>query len=92
VTFTALVAFVTPFLTQICKGFIRNSLAIQIVSWLIGIAIAFAGYALKIGFLAGLPLWAIAVYGLAAGLIANGVFDTGLITGVLEFLGLKKKA
>jgi len=92
-TFSALVALtamIIPFVVEIFKlipGL--PSLAKQIVSWLIGVLAAYLGWQLKLGFLGDLSWYVALLYGLGAGLIANGVFDTGIVTFILETLGLK---
>ena len=89
----ALVAFVVPFVIEGLKRWFPNasSLVKQIVSWIPGVILALAGYFLNFGFLADVSLWVALLYGLGAGLIANGIFDTGVITSILGFLGIKEK-
>ena len=89
-TFAALVAAI-PFVVQLVKKLIPNasSTAVQIVSWVVGIAVTMFGWVFNLGFLAGLDWYIALLYGLGASLAANGVFDTGLIEWVLSLF--KKK-
>ena len=94
-TFSALIALVSffiPFVVEIFKSFLPNapSFAKQIISWLIGIILGFFGWKLQIGFLSDMSWWLALIYGLGAGLIANGVFDTGLVTTILGMFGIRK--
>jgi len=95
-TFSALVAltaFVIPFIVEIFKWAIPNmaSLVKQIISWLIGVLIAFLGWKFNQGILSEISWWLALLYGLGAGLVANGVFDTGIVTGILGLFGAKKE-
>lgn len=93
-TFLTLVAFI-PVATQLLKKWIaplQTGLAAQLISWLIGLAITMLGWLLHLGFLDGLLWWQALIYGVAASLAANGIFDTGLITSILRLFGLKPGA
>ena len=94
-TFAALVALtamIIPFVVEVFK-LIPNlpSIVKQIISWLVGVIAAFVGWKLNLGFLSELQLWVALIYGLGAGLIANGVFDTGIVTYILGIFGIGKK-
>ena len=82
----AMVAII-PFVTEIIKKGIPNAppLVFQIISWVIGFILALIGWHFKIGFLAGTEWYIALLYGLGAGLIANGIFDTGIINGIFGF-------
>lgn len=74
-------------------GWLRNHLLKkadpQQLSWAVAVALAFVGYALKLGLFAETgPVWT-AIYGLAAGLISNGLADHGLIKFALRLIGAK---
>ena len=90
---TALTALAISFVVEICKRGFPNlpSFIKQIVSWLIGIAVALVGWWLELGFLSGLNWYIVLAYGFGAGLIANGVFDTGIVTWIFGLLGMKEK-
>ena len=85
-------AFLSTWLTGVVNGWIAVAKAIyrQLISWTVPIILAFVfGYLLKLGFLAG-EAWYIAIlYGLAAGLVSNGIFDISFVkTGVKWLEGL----
>ena len=91
-TFFALVAFI-PFVVQFLRTLLfpkATGIAVQIFSWVVGLAITLTGWALNLGFLAGLSIWLAILYGIGASLAANGVYDTGLITAIFKLLGIKK--
>jgi hypothetical protein len=62
----------------------------QIVAWLVSMTLCFAGWFLGAGFLEGISVYMVLVYGLAAGLAANGIFDIILIQSFLKLIGLEK--
>lgn len=66
------------------------NLAIQILSWLTGVALTFIGWGFNLGFLAGLPWYYVLLTGIGAALAANGVADTKIIESILALF--KKKA
>lgn len=63
----------------------------QVIVWLVSIALSFLGNLFNVGFAAEFPWLTTAVYGFAAGLVANGIFDIGTVQGILSFLKLKEK-
>ena len=82
--------------TVFVAGFFNTLLGIgkkiwrQIVSWIVAVILVFAGSIFNIGFIADFPWLTTLVYGLAAGLVANGMFDINIVKAILEFLNLKK--
>jgi len=85
-SFAALCA-VIPFLVEIIKSAVTLSgLAKQIVSWALGLVISMALWYFNFGFVAGVSWWLAAIYGVGAGLVSNGIFDTGMITKIVEAL------
>lgn len=91
-TFASLVAAI-PFVTEALKGLLRITSPVirQAISWLIGIALAMFAWWLGLGFLDGAVWWVALIYGLAASLAANGVFDTGLIEWLVGLIIKRKK-
>lgn len=87
-TFAAMALIVMP-----VTGWIKTALKIsggtQVLSWVVSIAIAYTGYALKLGILADAGPISTAIYGLAAGLVANGIADIGIVQGLLIAIGAK---
>ena len=90
-TFAALVAII-PFVVELFKKIPGVSgLVIQIVSWITGIALCLAGWKFHLGFLSGVQWYVAVLYGVGAGLVANGIFDTGLINWILGIFGKKNE-
>lgn len=91
-TFASLVAAI-PFVTEALKGLlhITSPVARQIISWLVGVALAMFAWWLGLGFLDGSLWWVALIYGLAASLAANGVFDTGLIEWLVGLIIKREK-
>jgi len=87
-TFFALAAFIPVAFQFIRKLLFPGAfgLGVQIFSWVIGILITMAGWALNLGFLDGLSVWMALLYGAGASLAANGVYDTGLINAIFNVL------
>ena len=91
-TLAALVAII-PFVVELFKKAIPKAsrLVVQIFSWVIGLVITFVAWWFGLGFLAGLSWWMMLIYGFGASLVANGVFDTGLVSSIIGLLFGKKK-
>lgn len=64
----------------------------QYLAWVIALVISGAGYLLQLGIFIGVDWYFIFIYGLAAGLIANGLFDWNIVQAILNLLfGFLKK-
>lgn len=90
ITFAGLIAGVA-FFTEAIKKLIpsMHGIATQIVSWTIGVLIAYLGWQFSLGMFADM-LWYVALlYGLGASLVANGVADTGLMYWVFDLFRRK---
>ena len=68
------------------KGFMK-----QLVAWLIAIILLVIGNLVNMGFMAELSWLNTIIYGIAAGFLANGIFDMPLILSILKALGIEKK-
>jgi hypothetical protein len=88
-TIAATAVFLGAFLIQIFKVTVK--IWKQIIVWLVAIALTVLGNLLNIGFAAEFPWLTTIVYGLASGLVANGIFDISTVQGILAFLKLKEK-
>lgn len=64
----------------------------QVWSWVVSLLLATLGWFLQLGVFTGLPWFWIPIYGAAAGLAANGLFDVPVINWLLSFLVKKKNA
>lgn len=85
-TFATLIA-ATWGTTQLIKQ-INNfpQVAIQITSWLVGIALAAGGWFLNFGFLAGLIWWEALLWGFGASMVANSVADAQTVQTLIELI------
>jgi hypothetical protein len=62
----------------------------QLVAWGISILLLVAGNLLNMGFMAQLTWLNTLIYGVAAGFIANGIFDIAFIKSILQALKIEK--
>ena len=83
---------VIPVMIEMLKGMFPKmpSIVIQILSWVLGIAICMFGWWQNLGFLAGMEWWIALLYGLGSGLAANGIADTNLIQWIIGLFVHKK--
>ena len=88
-TVAATAVFLGAFLIQIFKVTVK--IWKQIIVWLVAIALTVLGNLFNIGFASDFPWLTTIIYGLASGLVANGIFDIGTVQGILAFLKLKEK-
>lgn len=65
-------------------GFVK-----QLVAWLIAVLLAVLGNVLNIGLTAELPWLTTILYGVAAGFVANGIFDIELVRAILKKLKIE---
>ena len=89
--FTTLAVFAgtVPVVTQFILRYI-NTKYDQVISWVVAIALAFIGWIFKLGIFEGLAWYWIIIYGAAAGLISNGIFDIPVINAILNLIPKKK--
>lgn len=87
----AAVATATLGLTEFIKSLVNitSSWVKQVVAWVVGVGLAFLGYYLQLGIFVGLDVMWVIIYGLAAGLVANGIFDIVIVQALIDLF--KKK-
>ncbi|MCJ7448715.1 MAG: hypothetical protein MUO72_13595 [Bacteroidales bacterium] len=66
-------------------GFVK-----QLVAWIIAIVLLIAGNLVNLGFMADLSWLHTIIYGVAAGFIANGIFDIEFVKVILRLLKIEK--
>ncbi len=89
-TLTALAASVTA-VTEFLKRQIQTKGFIaQILSWIVAIALSALGWWLQVGMYVGVEWFWIFIYGLAGGLVSNGIFDTGIVKAIINIFKKKK--
>lgn len=84
----ALTVFIAAFVNKIFK--VTTSWVKQVIAWICAIALCYAGNLLNLGFVADFPWLTTGIYGIAAGFVANGIFDISFVQYVLDFLKLPK--
>ena len=79
-------AAVAAFFSAMVNGFLKvtKGLVKQLVAWGVSIVIIVAADIANFGFVADFPIIKAVVYGLGAGLIANGIFDIPFIKTILD--------
>ena len=86
VTFASLIG-ATWGLTELIKRIPKfPDWAIQIASWLTGLALSFSGWLLALGFLAGLLWWEAMLWGLGASMVANAVADAETVQTLIRLI------
>ena len=79
----ALAALLNTWL-KVNKGWVK-----QVVAWLVAIILMIAGNLLNLGFMAELTWGHTLIYGIASGLVANGIFDIEFVKALLRLLGIE---
>ena len=91
ISLAALAAVVVP-ATEFIKRILKSSGGwTKFLSWIVSIGLAFAGWYFDFGVLADLDILFVVIYGVAAGLVANAVFDIEMVKGILKALKGKTK-
>jgi len=82
----AVTVFLAAAVNKLLKvvGFLK-----QIVSWIISILLLVIGNLVNMGFMADLTWLNTLIYGVAAGFVANGIFDIAFIKMVLQALKIE---
>jgi len=89
VSLAALAAVVLP-ITEFIKRLLGTFGSWTVVlSWVVAIGLSFVGWWLNLGMFEGLKIIWVVIYGIAAGMVSNSVFDIGLVNLILRTLGLK---
>ena len=86
-------ALVVPVIVQFIKRWIEleSDFAKQLTAWIVAFGLVVLGKVLSLGFLVGIDWIETLLYGLALGLISNGVFDIAIIKSFLQTIfGLRK--
>jgi len=84
------VAAVTVFLAAFVNTLLKTSGFIkQLVAWIIAILLLVVGNLVNMGFMAELTWLNTIIYGVAAGFVANGIFDVEFVKTVLRALKIE---
>ena len=73
---------------QFIKGLVKstNSVVNHVITWIISVGFAFVGYFFQWGMFAGLDILWTAIYGVACGLVVDGLFGVSTLESVLTAL------
>ncbi len=85
-------AAISIFLTGLINGWTKivKSWVKQVVSWVVPVVLVIVvSLVLKAGFLAGEPFVNIAIFGLGAGLVSNGIFDISFVNVFVNWIVTK---
>ena len=85
----AITVFLGSVVTSLLK--ITKPWGKQVAAWLVAILLCFISNLVNFGMLAEATWVQTLVYGLGAGLIANGIFDFTVVQMILQFLKLELK-
>jgi len=91
--FTTLLGIST--LVTLLVGFVKKWLKLtgfwaQLVAWLMGIAVAYIGWIFKWGIFSEVILWYVPlIYGVAVGLVSNGIFNIEVVKSILRLFKLE---
>jgi len=86
------VAAVTVFLAAALNTLLKaTGFVKQLVAWIIAIILLVAGNLINLGFMAELNWLHTLAYGVAAGFVANGIFDIELVKKLLQAIGIIPK-
>jgi len=90
--FVSLAVFATTvvLVTQFVLKYIKTDKD-QLVSWLVSIGLSGVGWIFGLGMFSGLSWYWIFIYGVAAGLVANGIFDIPVVKAILKIIPKKKE-
>ena len=77
----AVTIFIAGFLNGLLK--VENKTVKQIVAWIVAIVLALIGNLVNLGFLAEATWLMTLLYGLGAGLVANGLFDVAVVHAII---------
>jgi amino acid transporter len=86
------VAAVTVFLSAAVNALFKTTGFIkQLVAWIIAIVLMIVGNLVNLGFMANLTWLNTIIYGVAAGFLANGIFDLPFVLSILKAIGVEKE-
>lgn len=85
-----LVVVITGYAIQLFKQ-PPTKLIKQLISWGVSLLISLVGWLFQWGIFTGAEWYSIFAYGLAAGLVANGIFDVKMVQLALSWLKISNK-
>lgn len=93
VLFASLSALVTAVtvVTQFVKSKIKSEgFWTKLLSWAVAAGLSVCGWFLHLGIFEGVAWYWMLCYALASGLVANSIFDLGIVTGIINLFKSKQ--
>ena len=87
--FGAVTVFLSSVVNKLLK--IEKSWVKQVLAWVVAVVLCVVGNLINFGLLADATWLQTVVYGLGAGLVANGIFDVSVVRLILQYLKLEVK-
>lgn len=76
--------------TEFIKRIIHTSGSVAVIlSWIVSLLIALIGWWLNLGIFENMTIVWVPIYGIAAGVVSNSLFDIGIVNAFLKLLGQK---
>jgi hypothetical protein len=86
-----LVVIISGYVIKLLFKEIPTKIVKQLISWGVSLILCLIGWLLKLGIFVGTEWWSIIAYGMAAGLVSNGIFDIKFVQVILSWLKIKNK-
>lgn len=81
-----LILVVFQFINDKILKYAANKQWTMVLTWVLALILAYIGYFFKFGIFVDLQLWEAMLTGIAAGLVANGLFRLSFVKAILKFL------
>jgi hypothetical protein len=86
-----LVVIISGYVIKLLFKEIPTKIVKQLISWGVSLILCLIGWLLKLGIFVDTQWWSIIAYGMAAGLVSNGIFDIKFVQVILSWLKIKNK-
>lgn len=86
ISLAALSAVVLPVTNWVKNLFKLTGSWTVVLSWVVSVGLSFVGYWLKLGMFEGISIAWVLIYGVAAGMVSNSLFDIGIVNAILSLL------
>lgn len=86
-----LVVIISGYVIKLLFKEIPTKIVKQLISWGVSLILCLIGWLLKLGIFVDTQWWSIIAYGMAAGLVSNGIFDIKFVQVILGWLKIKNK-
>ena len=87
----AVMAGIVPVMTQFILSYVHTKFD-QVASWVVALLLSTVGWIFQLGIFESMQWYWILIYGMSAGLAANGIFDIPFIQAILGLIQKRKNA